>query len=101
MTTETTVNSAAEGFIGKGEVESYIGKPEVTQRLGMSMRTVDDWMKRGLLPYYKLGRSVLFKWSEIEAHLARTCRVCQRSGARAGGSASGKRVTNATGNSHE
>jgi len=34
-------------------------------------------MKRGILPYYKIGRSVSFKWSEIEAALARTCRVCR------------------------
>jgi excisionase family DNA binding protein len=71
---------AAVGATAKSvsEVEPYIGKPEVVKRLGMSLRTVDDWMKRGLLPYYKLGHSVLFKWSEIESHLAQTCRVCRR-----------------------
>ena len=45
----------------------------------MRPRTIDDWMKRGLLPYYKVGRSVRFKWSEVEAHLAADCRVCRRS----------------------
>ncbi len=32
-------------------------------------------MQLGILPNYKVGRSVLFKWSEIEAHLAKTCCV--------------------------
>ena len=55
--------------------EPFIEKPEVGKRLGMRPRTIDDWMKRGLLPYYKVGRSVRFKWSEVEAHLAANCRV--------------------------
>ena len=34
-------------------------------------------MKRGILPYYKLGRSVVFKWSEVERHLQGNFRVCR------------------------
>ncbi len=56
-------------------VEGFINKPEVARRLGKKLRTVDNWMQRGILPYYKIGRSVSFKWSEIETALARTCRV--------------------------
>lgn len=56
-------------------LEGFIGKAEVAQRLNKTLRTVDNWMQRGILPYYKIGRSVEFKWSEIEAHLAQTCRV--------------------------
>lgn len=58
--------------------EEYIDKAEVGKRLRMRPRTIDDWMKRGLLPYYKVGRSVRFKWSEVTTHLAQTCRVCRR-----------------------
>ena len=58
--------------------EPYIDKREVGRRTQMRPRTVDDWMKRGLLPYYKVGRSVRFKWSEVESHLAANCRVCRR-----------------------
>jgi excisionase family DNA binding protein len=57
--------------------EPFVSKPEVARRLGKTLRTVDNWMRRGFLPYYKIGRSVSFKWSEVAAHLARTCRVCQ------------------------
>ena len=56
-------------------VEPFIRKPEVARRLQRQVRTVDNWMKRGILPYYKIGRSVAFKWSEIEVALARTCRI--------------------------
>jgi excisionase family DNA binding protein len=56
--------------------EPFITKVEVAKRLNKKSRTVDNWMQRGLLPYYKIGRSVAFKWSEVETHLSQTCRVC-------------------------
>jgi|GEM_PF-798981 len=55
--------------------EGFISKPEVARRLGKTLRTVDNWMSRGLLPYYKIGRSVEFRWSEVQIHLAQTTRV--------------------------
>lgn len=55
--------------------EPFIDKAEVCRRLHMRARTVDTWMKNGRLVYYKMGKLVRFKWSEIEAHLAKTCRV--------------------------
>ena len=39
------------------------------------MRTLDEWMKRGLIPYYKISRKVVFKWSEIEAAMRERCRI--------------------------
>jgi excisionase family DNA binding protein len=45
--------------------EILLGKREAARRLGKSVRTVDAWMKRGRLPYIKVGRSVLFRWSAI------------------------------------
>ena len=69
--------NAAAGVSGQ-PFEPYIDKGEVGRRTQMRPRTINDWMKRGLLPYYKVGRSVRFKWSEVEAHLAANCRVCRR-----------------------
>jgi excisionase family DNA binding protein len=57
--------------------EVFIGKNEVARRLNKTLRTVDNWMQRGLLPYYKIGRSVVFKWSDVETQLAQTCRVAR------------------------
>jgi excisionase family DNA binding protein len=42
-----------------------IDKPEVAERLRRSKRTVDSWMKQGKLPYLKIGKSVLFRWSDV------------------------------------
>ena len=56
----------------------YLTKREVAERLRKKIRTIDNWMKRGILPYYKLGRTVSFKWSDVQAHLDANCRVCRR-----------------------
>ena len=58
-------------------VEPYIDKVEVARRLHKQVRTIDNWMARGILPYYKISRAVAFRWSEIEEQLARTCRVAK------------------------
>ena len=64
---------------GQGQVtEPFIDKPEVARRLNKEVRTIDNWMKRGILPYYKISRSVSFKWSEVEACLRDTCLVNRR-----------------------
>ena len=64
-----------------GTAEDFIGKPEIARRLNKTVRTVDNWMKRGILPYYKLGHSVVFRWSEVESYLHANCRVSFRRGA--------------------
>ncbi len=58
-------------------VEPFINKREVAKRLGNTTRTVDNMMRRGMIPYYKFGYRVAFRWSEIQSHLAQTCRVCR------------------------
>jgi len=49
--------------------ENFISKAEVAKRLNRSLKTVNNWMKRGILPYYKLGHRVSFRWSEVLEHL--------------------------------
>jgi excisionase family DNA binding protein len=45
--------------------EILLDKPGIARRLNKSVRTVDAWMKRGRLPYIKVGRSVLFRWGAV------------------------------------
>ena len=58
--------------------ECFIDKPELGRRLGVSVRTVEEWMSYGLVPYYKVGSTVRFKWSDVERHLDQRCRVAPR-----------------------
>ena len=82
--TQSTPHPASGHLLPNAEkeiaVEPYINKREVAQRLGNTTRTVDNMMRRGMIPYYKLGYRVAFRWSEIQSHLAQTCRVCRRIG---------------------
>lgn len=73
------------------KTEGFIDKPELARRLGKSVRTVDSWMSRGILPYYKPDRCVLFRWSDVEQHIIRNYRVN-----RAGKPASPKKSNPAT-----
>ncbi len=59
---------------GTAPAEPYINKQELAKRMNKKLRTVDNWMRRGMIPYYKIGHSVLFKWSDVDTHLKQTCR---------------------------
>ena len=77
MKTEMESRRGSSAEVVGTAVEDFIDKLEVSRRLGTRPRTVDSWMRRGLLPYYKLGKAVRFKWSEVEVHLSHECRVCR------------------------
>ncbi len=57
--------------------EPFITKAEMAKRLNRDVRTMTTWMRRGLIPYYRIAHTVVFKWSEVEKQLASTCRVAR------------------------
>jgi excisionase family DNA binding protein len=73
MSHETTTSTAAPAQPG----DEFLSKLEIAKRLKKEPRTIDNWMKRGILPYYKLGRTVAFKWGDVMTHLDKNCRRCQ------------------------
>lgn len=58
--------------------EGFISKKEVARLLNVAVRTVDDWMKIGRIPFYKFGKRVSFKWSEVETTMRNTSRVYRK-----------------------
>jgi len=50
--------------------EKFITKEEVAERLRVTSRTVDNWMKKNVIPFRKIGRTVRFDWAEVRDHLA-------------------------------
>jgi excisionase family DNA binding protein len=80
---ENDRRSACPPRTGVGLVEltadnQLVGKEEIAEMLGMTIRTVDNWMDRGLLPYFKIGRSVRFRKNDVLQHLNQCARVCRR-----------------------
>ena len=57
------------------EFEEFIDKVETARRLGCGLRTLDSWMKRGLVPFYKVSKRVMFRWSEVVVALQARCHV--------------------------
>lgn len=77
MRTEIDSNvgqQAAASGAGPG-FEGYIDKRECARRLGRTPRSVDTYMALGMVPFYKLRRTVAFKWSEVDAHIKAHYRV--------------------------
>jgi len=56
-------------------LEGWVGKKGVAEHFKISARTVDNWMKRGLLPYIRIGKNVRFKLSEAEEAINRCFKV--------------------------
>lgn len=70
---QTNNNNGGVGNDGGGQ--RLVTKREVATRFHKTTRTIDAWMAAGILPYYKIGRSVLFDWSDVQRHLAEYFRV--------------------------
>lgn len=51
----------------KKKADNYVSIKEVALLLGKSEVAVRGLVQRGIIPRYKLGKSLLFKLSEIEA----------------------------------
>jgi excisionase family DNA binding protein len=50
--------------------DGLLRKPELARKLSISKRTLDAWMKRGLVPFLKLGgKSVRFRLRDVLAKL--------------------------------
>jgi hypothetical protein len=48
---------------------SLLTKKELARKLKKSVRSIENWMKLGYLPYIKIGHSVLFKWCDVSKAL--------------------------------
>lgn len=58
------------------ESPDYETKAQVARRLNVCVRTIDNMMKQRRLPFIKLtSKIVRFPKAEVDAYLARNCRV--------------------------
>jgi prophage regulatory protein len=56
-------------------MDKFCSAEEITKKLGISRKTLDNWVKKGLFPSpIKIGRRIFWKESEIEAYLESTRR---------------------------
>ena len=55
-----------------------LNKRELAERLRLTVRTVENWQRRGVLPFVKVGKVVLFHWPDVLQQLRTNFRVCRR-----------------------
>jgi excisionase family DNA binding protein len=60
-----TVPSLAEGETNQG----FLRKPQVAEVFQVSQRTIEIWMREGVIVYFRIGRSVFFRMEDILKHL--------------------------------
>jgi excisionase family DNA binding protein len=63
-------SSLHAGQVVDGATDDLLIKREVAAKLRRSVRTIDAWMREGKLPYFKVGRTVRFRWSDVLKKLA-------------------------------
>jgi len=49
----------------------YITRQETAKILGISLPTLNDWSKRGIIPSYRIATRVRYKKAEVEASLSK------------------------------
>ena len=48
------------------EVERWYSIEEISNHLGVSKDTIRSYIKKGTIPFYKVGRQYKFKLSEVD-----------------------------------
>ncbi len=58
------------GLAATASTDEILEKPETAGRLKVSPRTLDEWMRKGWVPYLKIGKTVRFRWADVLEKLA-------------------------------
>jgi excisionase family DNA binding protein len=67
-----TTMLTVDGDSGSGRLLGQkVGKSSIARLNSVSTRTVENWMKKGLIPYTKIGGVVRFDLAKVDAALAR------------------------------
>lgn len=52
-------------------LDGLLNKRQIAERVGVSMRTVEFWMAKRLIPYVKIRKTVRFCWPDVEDAIKR------------------------------
>ena len=65
------------------KLDGFIDKAQLAAHLQVTVRTVENWMRRGALPFIAVGKVRLFHWPDVVEHLRTHHRVCRSERTRA------------------
>lgn len=49
----------------------WVDRKDLAKHLGVSLRTVGNWIAKKRVPYMRLGRTIRFNLRDVDAHLKR------------------------------
>ena len=58
--------------------EEMLTKLELAAKLRVRLRTIENWQRRGYLPFIKISNVVRFHWPGVLAHLKTNFQICRR-----------------------
>ena len=61
----TVKTSDNAGLSGDGATDGLLTKRGLAPKLQISTRTLDDWMRKGRIPFLKLGKTVRFRLPDV------------------------------------
>ncbi len=69
QTVVETIHAEKEAAPPKQSNPNYLTRLEVAERLNISLPTLNEYTKRGIVPAYRIGARVLYKESDINNSL--------------------------------
>jgi excisionase family DNA binding protein len=54
--------------------EGWVDQKAAAEHLKISRRTLYDWMQKGVIPHFRIGRGVRFKLSDVDEAMKRRVR---------------------------
>lgn len=58
----------------------YLSRKEVAKLLKISLTTLNDWSKQGIVQSYRIGNRVLYKRNEIESSISKVKNIKYKRG---------------------
>jgi excisionase family DNA binding protein len=52
----------------------YLSVDQVAALFGVTGRTIRSWMSQGLIPYFRIGRTIRFRRQDVYEYLCQHCR---------------------------
>jgi excisionase family DNA binding protein len=60
--------------------DAMLTKPEVAKHFGITVRTLENWMTQGYVPYLRFGRVIRFSLADVQRHAEKYHRVSRLRG---------------------
>jgi excisionase family DNA binding protein len=69
------VGEELERKVALNTADAMLTKPEVAKHFGITVRTLENWMVQGYVPFLRFGRVIRFSLADVQRHAEKYHRV--------------------------